>query len=91
MLHNYKAHRRSTVNSYSGKAFKLRRPQQGFSSEDSMGTVKHVGQPTLNGNQESRELERLTGALDQTARNRELGGGQRAKLPPRLEGRGPAQ
>lgn len=56
-----------------------------------MGNVKHVGQPTLNGNQESRELEMLTGALDQTARNRELGGGQRAKLPPRLEGRGPAQ
>ena len=45
-----------------------------------MGNVKHVGQPTLNGNQESRELEMLTGALDQTARNRELGGGQRAKL-----------
>lgn len=31
------------------------------------------------------------GALEQRARNRELGGGQGAKLPLRPEGRGPAQ
>lgn len=53
-----------------------------------MGNVTFVGQPTLNRNQQSRELEALTGALEQRARNRELGGGQRAKLPLRLEGRG---
>lgn len=70
MLHNYKTHRRSTANSYSGKAFKLRRSQQGFSSRDSMGNVTFVGQPTLNRNQQSRELEALTGALEQRARNR---------------------
>lgn len=91
MLHNYKAHRRSTVNSYSGKAFKLRHPQQGFGSEDSMENMTDVGQPTLNRNQQTRELEALMGALEQRARNRELGGGQWAKLPLRLEGRGPAQ
>ena len=54
VLHNYKAHRRSTVNSYSGKAFKLRHPQQGFGSEDSMENMTDVGQPTLNRNQQTR-------------------------------------
>lgn len=56
-----------------------------------MENMTDVGQPTLNRNQQTRELEALMGALEQRARNRELGGGQWAKLPLRLEGRGPAQ
>ena len=55
-----------------------------------MESMTDVGRQTLKGTSKP-ELEAVMGALEQKARNRELGGGQRAKLPLRPEGRGPAQ
>lgn len=75
MLHKLQSSQKINSQQLFWEGFKLRHPQQGFGSEDSMENMTDVGQPTLNRNQQTRELEALM-VPRARARNRELGGGR---------------